>query len=404
MAEILIPKKLNLIKNASSYKMIIPEKVEEKIRYLQRKYPSTEWSGVLFYTYEGSFETNDLVITCQDIFPMDLGNATYTEYNMSSDVTKYIAENPDLFTCMTGLVHSHHSMSAFFSGTDLETLRSEGQNTNCFVSLIVNNAGTYCAAITRKIKEKKEVTTYHFGKSYEFFGAGEVKVDSVEAPEVHQKCEDVEAIEYFDLEIDRHIVANELDYLDKRFEEIKEQKAKKAFPSVPWTSYKEYKTFKNSNYNIPSYTPPVHKQEEPTLWDKSVMDELKVPEKKSDEGYIPNEQSIRKAVIQMLTGIFFVDPDKFNLDEWIKKHMDRLYDTTFGASSNPNKFNEWCDFITEFILDNWIDYDPNFENFPQEESDGIALIAEALIEHLSNYLYSGEYITQYISSLEQYLI
>lgn len=101
-----------LEKQSSTYKMVIPKKVEAKIRYLQNKFPSTEWSGILFYTHSGSFETNDLIITCQDIFPMDLGNATFTEFKMSEDVTAYIAENMDtLWECETGLVHSHHSMA-----------------------------------------------------------------------------------------------------------------------------------------------------------------------------------------------------------------------------------------------------------------------------------------------------
>jgi len=85
--------------------MVVPYKVEEKIRYLQRKFPSTEWSGVLFYTHEGNFEQDSLVITCEDIFPMDLGNSTFTEFKMSEEVTVYIAENIELFDCELGLVH-----------------------------------------------------------------------------------------------------------------------------------------------------------------------------------------------------------------------------------------------------------------------------------------------------------
>ena len=36
----------------------------------------------------------------------------------------------------------------FFSGTDLNTLQEEGSDMNNFLSLIVNNAGQYTAAIT----------------------------------------------------------------------------------------------------------------------------------------------------------------------------------------------------------------------------------------------------------------
>lgn len=94
-----------MIKKSSTYKLIVPEKVEEKIRYLLRKFPQTEWSGVLFITHEGSFEDGNLVITCQDIYPMDLGNSTFTQFRMNEDVAAYIADNIELFDCDTALVH-----------------------------------------------------------------------------------------------------------------------------------------------------------------------------------------------------------------------------------------------------------------------------------------------------------
>lgn len=94
-----------VIKGSSTYKLIVPTEVEEKIRYLIRKFPHTEWSGVLFYTHQGSFENNDLAIICKDIFPMDLGTSGWTEFKMSEDVAAYMAENIELFDCETGLVH-----------------------------------------------------------------------------------------------------------------------------------------------------------------------------------------------------------------------------------------------------------------------------------------------------------
>ena len=94
-----------LVKMSSTYKMIIPKKVEEKIRYLCRKFPNLEWSGILFTSYTGSFETNDLVITCEDIYPMDLGSSGFTEFNMDENVAGYIADNIELFDCDLALVH-----------------------------------------------------------------------------------------------------------------------------------------------------------------------------------------------------------------------------------------------------------------------------------------------------------
>lgn len=90
---------------STSYKMFIPLEVERKIRYLLRKFPSTEWSGVLFTTHTGSFEDNNLEIKCHDIYPMDLGNATFTSFSMSEDVAAYMAEHIELFDCDLQLVH-----------------------------------------------------------------------------------------------------------------------------------------------------------------------------------------------------------------------------------------------------------------------------------------------------------
>ena len=94
-----------LIKGCFTYKLIVPEKVERKIRYLIKKFPSTEWSGVLFTTHQGTFEKGDLVITCEDIFPMDLGTSGWTEFKMNEDVAAYMAENIELFNCELQLVH-----------------------------------------------------------------------------------------------------------------------------------------------------------------------------------------------------------------------------------------------------------------------------------------------------------
>ena len=94
-----------LVAQSSTFKLVVPEKVEEKIRYLIRKFPQTEWSGVLFYKHQGTFEDKDLVIICEDIFPMDLGTSGWTEFKMNEDVTAYMAENIELFNCDMGLVH-----------------------------------------------------------------------------------------------------------------------------------------------------------------------------------------------------------------------------------------------------------------------------------------------------------
>lgn len=97
--------KLNLIKKSKSFKMTIPAIVENKIRYICQQVSSIEWSGTLFYTVEGSFEDDNLEIICKDIFPMDIGNNTYTEFSMSPEVISYMTDNVELLDCQMGLIH-----------------------------------------------------------------------------------------------------------------------------------------------------------------------------------------------------------------------------------------------------------------------------------------------------------
>ena len=100
-----------LTKKSGSYKIIIPEKVERLIKFLCEKIWNTEWSGVLFYTPTGNFEDGSLEIHCVDVFPMDIGTTTYTEFDMSPDVISYMTNNPELLDCKMGLIHSHNNMS-----------------------------------------------------------------------------------------------------------------------------------------------------------------------------------------------------------------------------------------------------------------------------------------------------
>lgn len=108
--------KINLVQKSGTYnyKIIIPTEVERKIRYACQKVWNTEWSGTLFFTHEGSFENNDLTIKCVDIYIMDIGTQTYTEFDMNPDVIAYMCDKPELLDCQLGLIHSHNNMSKEF--------------------------------------------------------------------------------------------------------------------------------------------------------------------------------------------------------------------------------------------------------------------------------------------------
>lgn len=136
----------------TEYIINIPSDVEYKIRILCAMSPDLEWSGILFYNISGSFDSG-ITVTCKDIFVMDSGSYGETEFDWASpDIAAYVAENPGCMECYQGLIHSHHNMKAFFSGQDIHTLGQIGSKAPVFVSLIVNNAGKYAAAVTRRVK------------------------------------------------------------------------------------------------------------------------------------------------------------------------------------------------------------------------------------------------------------
>lgn len=392
------------MKGSSIYKLIVPENVEEKIRYLLRKFPSTEWSGVLFVTHQGTFENNDLVITCKDIYPMDLGNATFTEFTMNEDVAAYMSENIELFDCDLQLIHSHHQMSTQPSGTDLNTLKEEGNERNCFVSLIVNNAGKYYAAITRKIQTKSEVTVKKLGTSYEFFddGSKEVEHDNTETTKVIEKG----VIEYFDLEVERHEVPNTLEYLDARFDEIAKKKTIERKNN--WDSSNIAPT---GHFFDWMHSKPIPKEQE-FFGDTSYRE---VPEKPYKDGHMfnpsitddwqPDSKKIHAAVVHMITCNLIINPDKFDLKQWVTKHMKNVYIKIFGESSiyecehnTCGAFSEWKDFIIQHTLDYF-----DTTDVPDSMWNDVNLfqsrIAQAMRDEIMEFIDVNPYIEAYNEAL-----
>ena len=115
---------------------------------------------------------------------------------------------------------SHNRMQTFFSGTDINTLYSEGDEQNHFVSLIINNAGLYNAAITRKVKgERKTVTTGTESLTYKSFNNVEKVINS--QPFRSEATQEVYRLEYYmmNVEIETN-VSYERNPLDIRLDEL----------------------------------------------------------------------------------------------------------------------------------------------------------------------------------------
>ena len=107
-----------------------------------------EWSGVMFYSVKGSirdFTKVELIV--EDIYPMDMGDAAATGYELGEEFVEYRMENPETLKWKLGMIHSHHHMKAYFSGVDMSELNDNTEFHNYYLSLVVNNHGMLVAKV-----------------------------------------------------------------------------------------------------------------------------------------------------------------------------------------------------------------------------------------------------------------
>lgn len=401
MEEVKQPTKIiSLVQKSGTYnyKLIIPAEVERKIRFACQKVWSTEWSGTLFFTHEGSFENNDLVIRCVDIYIMDIGTQAYTEFDMNPDVIAYMCENPELLDCQMGLIHSHNNMSTFFSGTDTATLKEEGRDRNNFVSLIVNNAGSYTAAITRRVKSKQVKESV----SYEFFGDGE-KHDTKEY------VSGADEIEWFYLKIEKEGENYSFPDMAARLEEIKQAKAEKAKKAQTPVYQGGYKPIIANSYGTKVGPANLVKKEvnkpkvtQPTLFDDA--DDLPFDDNYSlPYGQVTLDKvTLKSLVLQLITGsIIISNGSKIDITKWARS-MPALYEKRFGKGEEGMKnFKVWADSYTDYLT--WYVTDEKLEELGFDETEICAICAHDMIEELTK-LPENDYIKGYIDALQKYLI
>ena len=139
-------------------KLYITQNIKDQIDFLHHKVGNFEWSGFLFYTIlKGELsKPSTLEIQADDIFLLDIGSTTHTAATISSEDLIEMYENiPGAEEGKKyGLIHTHHNMDTFFSGTDVDELHDNVGKHNFYLSLIVNNAGKYCAKMVFLAKKK----------------------------------------------------------------------------------------------------------------------------------------------------------------------------------------------------------------------------------------------------------
>jgi hypothetical protein len=126
-----------------------------------------EWSGLLVYQIvKGGIEDLDILeINCEQVYPMDFGDATFTSFDGDEEWIKFFEQFPEIDPIKKqpgsnwhiGKIHSHHTMGAFHSQTDTQDLYDSAPNYPFFLSLVVNYACQPFAelAVQAEVKEKK---------------------------------------------------------------------------------------------------------------------------------------------------------------------------------------------------------------------------------------------------------
>lgn len=380
-------KALSLEKHTDTYKLVIPADVEKKIRHLCNRISQVEWSGTLFYTHSGSYEEGTLEIRCVDIFPMDIGSQAYTEFDMSPDVIAYMTDHPELLDCQMGLIHSHNNMATFFSGTDTGTLREEGNDRNHFVSLIVNNAGTYTAAITRRLTEKRVINTTFTYRTFD-----DVEKTGTRTVEVEE-----EVIAYNMLNIIKEgEVTEPFLEIDERLEAIKKSKAKVVATKTPLST--------TSYHGGLPFTPPTYQgnskevskvARQGSLFDEEFMESE--PPRKVEQIADPNELTIEASVVksitlQLITGsIAIADASRIDPVKWAGQ-MTKLFDKRFG--NDRGLFELWAETMVEFVVTNFVP-----DEFAQFEDEYISELCQAVYMTLDKLP-----MNKYIKSIQDALV
>lgn len=410
-----------------SSKIIIPEKVELKIRYVCSKEWNNEWSGILFYKPEGNYKDNNIVITCHDFIILDIGNNTFTEFELNPDVIAYMTDH-DLLDCKTGLIHSHDTMATFFSGTDQDTLRKEGANMNNFVSLIVNDKGDYTAAMTRKIRIVENVSSI---ENYDYFDCGSKSMKS-------ERKRESNIIEWHYLNVNKELVSVNTIDVDKQLFKIKDRQEKEREKAASYQNgishpnnfIGEHKTINlfsprskvtpiQRGYNAyddpdsPLYSGD-DEYDSPNLFSKdesynnTLKEEKKAPDKEftSDDlqsiYHIPlNNDVINSLLLEIVTGSVVVsNKSKIDIIKW-SSTMNSVFDTRFNYEKNGMWYFEiWMEGYIDSLLSEVTEQIPETEEYDGDAIESV--IASSLIKELQT-IPGNKYIKTIINILNSHI-
>ena len=122
---------------------------------MHNRFPGLEWSGVLLYTIDGSItDLDNATFHAHKFFPLDIGTPGYTEFDYNEKIMQMYDMWEDAIDMQIGLIHTHHTMKAYFSATDDDELHDNVDKHNYYLSLIVSQTSDYCAQVAALVDMK----------------------------------------------------------------------------------------------------------------------------------------------------------------------------------------------------------------------------------------------------------
>lgn len=291
---------------------------------------------------------------------------------------------------------SHQGFKAYFSGTDINTLREEGNDTNHFVSLIINNEGEYCAAVTRKVTNKYNLNiTGNVTSSYNSWdNVPKEKVSKVK----RKKEEEKSFIEYYMLQINKEESPYIPDSLEVRLNELVNKKNNRNSRLSYWDNYKGNYNNKGFNNNwIRNTGNSISNSSQLSLFNNDDNYENKyafineLSEEAKEYGITP--KLLKNQVTQLITcNLFGHYNSNIELDKWAI-NMVEVYDKRF---KDIKSFESYAYAIIEFLEDDLISIT---SKFPGKDLEIQSVWRTELIKELSKYK-TNKYIEKYIEALE----
>lgn len=308
--------------------LVLTKKVIDKITEWCRNLPNNEWSGVLFYNIEGNINEDNFKIICVDFYVQDIGSSAYTEYSEKDNVysLNYADEN-GLLDCYTGIIHSHNVMKAFFSNTDLDTLKEKSVDMPHFLSVIVNNKLDCVAKLTRIVK---------FDSANLYYTTYNNKVIKLDNHPFNNLV--------FTNIIDCDIIKEGVDTsLSKEVEE-RINELKKSVKNTPTPCTQDYSSLKTPYVDTDKV---VNDIKQPTLFDNE----------EEEENMEPFPFDVQDAVCKIITGdaLFNYNNDIKVITPYLN-NIESRYLKAFGNEKNIKSFlTNYIDWIVWEYIENTVD-------------------------------------------------